>query len=327
MKISENVRQIKIDFNVTPEIARYVYVYLIEGQTGCWLIDSGVAGAWKEIFSYMENIGRKPLDIRTLFLTHSHPDHIGSAKAIRDAAGCEIFGPERERGWIEDIGQQFEERPIPNFYQLAGESVGLDRGLKGQDRLCLEEGLTLSVVETGGHSHGSISYLLEEKGVLFTGDAIPVAGDIPIYVSLNESAASLERMRRLWPVDICCPAWDTVYRGEVGLQKIDGALELLGRIKESVAWAKGKAGCAAWMEGQEGGVSGAEGQEGGISRAEGQEGGISGAEGQEGGISRAEEQESPKDWQGLACRRLGLDHLAGNPLFRTSLQCTETERV
>lgn len=295
MKICENVHQIRIDFKVTPEIARYVYVYLIEGRSGCWLIDAGVAGAEREIFSYMGKIGRRPEEIRALFLTHSHPDHIGGAKAVREASGCRIYGPEAERGWIENIGRQFKERPIPNFYQLAGESVGVDCGLEGEERLrleagkeepCREDGLTLSVVETGGHSHGSVSYLLGERRILFTGDAIPVEGDIPIYVSLNDSMASLELLRRLMPVDLCCPAWDTVYRGDEGLQRIDRAVALLKRIKDSVAWAKRMAGGA----------------------------------GEEPGIS----QPLYENWQTLACRRLGLEHLAGNPLFRTSLQCTET---
>ncbi|MDO4474876.1 MAG: hypothetical protein Q4B75_09535 [Eubacteriales bacterium] len=40
-----NVKQIKIDFYVTPEIKRYVYVYLIITEDGCALIDSGVAGS------------------------------------------------------------------------------------------------------------------------------------------------------------------------------------------------------------------------------------------------------------------------------------------
>lgn len=36
------VRQIKIDFFVTPTIKRYVYVYLLSDEEGCYLIDSGV---------------------------------------------------------------------------------------------------------------------------------------------------------------------------------------------------------------------------------------------------------------------------------------------
>ena len=39
------VKQIKIDFHVTTEIKRFVYVYLIETEEGCVLVDSGVAGS------------------------------------------------------------------------------------------------------------------------------------------------------------------------------------------------------------------------------------------------------------------------------------------
>lgn len=37
------LHQIKVDFNVTPEIQRYVYVYIIEAKY-CYLVDSGVYG-------------------------------------------------------------------------------------------------------------------------------------------------------------------------------------------------------------------------------------------------------------------------------------------
>lgn len=37
------VEQIKIEFHVTPQIKRYVFVYLIQTNGGCYLIDSGVA--------------------------------------------------------------------------------------------------------------------------------------------------------------------------------------------------------------------------------------------------------------------------------------------
>lgn len=34
MKIYDRVHQLRIQFNVTPEIARYVYVYIIMGKEG-----------------------------------------------------------------------------------------------------------------------------------------------------------------------------------------------------------------------------------------------------------------------------------------------------
>ena len=44
MKIYDRVHQLLIQFNVTPEIARYVYVYIIMGKEGCYLVDTGVKG-------------------------------------------------------------------------------------------------------------------------------------------------------------------------------------------------------------------------------------------------------------------------------------------
>lgn len=44
------VHQIKIDFNVTEQISRFVYVYVIEADS-LYLIDSGVFGAEKQIIS------------------------------------------------------------------------------------------------------------------------------------------------------------------------------------------------------------------------------------------------------------------------------------
>ena len=38
MKINDRVHQLRIQFNVTPEITRYVYVYIIMGKEGCYLV-------------------------------------------------------------------------------------------------------------------------------------------------------------------------------------------------------------------------------------------------------------------------------------------------
>ena len=84
------VHQIKVDFNVTPEIKRYVYIYIITGQKGCYLIDSGVDGAEQKVENYLNSIGHKMTDIKAVFLTHAHPDHIGAARKIKEISGCKI---------------------------------------------------------------------------------------------------------------------------------------------------------------------------------------------------------------------------------------------
>lgn len=135
MKITEQVHQIRIDFQVTEKVNRFVYIYLITGES-CYLIDSGVAGSEKIIEEYMQSIGREITEIKGVFLTHAHPDHMGSAAAIRRMTDCRIYSSEAERRWIEDIDVQFQERPIPGFYRLAGESVKVDEIVRDGDRIC-----------------------------------------------------------------------------------------------------------------------------------------------------------------------------------------------
>ena len=117
MKIAGNIHRLKIEFDVTPEIRRFVYIYLIEGRH-LYLIDTGVDGTEKMIASYLKIIGRSIGEIRAVLLTHSHPDHIGAAYRICTASGCKVYASAGERNWIEDIDEQFANRPIPNFYKF-----------------------------------------------------------------------------------------------------------------------------------------------------------------------------------------------------------------
>ena len=57
-----------------------------------------------------------------MILTHAHPDHIGSAKAIEEATRCTVAAHENAKHWIEDVDLQFQERPVPGFHSLVGES-------------------------------------------------------------------------------------------------------------------------------------------------------------------------------------------------------------
>lgn len=52
-KQNMTVHQIKIDFHVTEQIKRFVYVYIIEAQH-CYMIDSGVYGCEKQIIEYLK---------------------------------------------------------------------------------------------------------------------------------------------------------------------------------------------------------------------------------------------------------------------------------
>lgn len=209
MKITEQVHLIRKEFYVTPKVKRYVNIYLIVGKY-CYLIDCGVEGSETLIKTYMESVNRKMSDIKAVFLTHSHPDHAGAAAEIKRQTGCKLYAPSGEIQWIEDVEKQFIERPIPNFFRLFSESAKVDGALCDGDIIEPEDGIIIKTMLTKGHSHGSMSYILNHQ-FIFTGDAIPVENDLPIFVDYNDTIKSLDRIHNLKGIQYYCPAWDDVY--------------------------------------------------------------------------------------------------------------------
>lgn len=225
------VHQLKINFQVTEQIKRYVYVYIIEAEQ-LYMIDSGVYGCEKQIEEYLQKISREIAEIKYIFLTHAHPDHIGSAAWFQENTGCKIVASEGERRWIEDIDCQYRERPIPNFYKLAGKSSHVDIVVQDGDKLELEEGLSIRVLGTPGHSADEMSYLVGRS--LFIGDAVPVQGDIPIFIDEQATRQSLAAIAEVPGVVFYYPAWDSTYTKAVMQEKIAAARRLIDVLKHAV---------------------------------------------------------------------------------------------
>lgn len=230
MKINNQVHLIRKDFFVTTEIKRYINIYLIVGKY-CYLVDSGVSGSHTIIEEYLKSMNREMTDIKGIFLTHSHPDHIGAAAEIQRRTKCEIYAPLEEVPWIEDINKQFSERPIPNFFKLLSESVKVSQPLKDGDVIELEDGIRINALSTRGHSQGSMSYILNDE-VIFTGDAIPVSNDIPISIDYEQSIKSLDILQKMTGIQCCCPAWDDVYDKKMFDIVITNSKIMLERLKD-----------------------------------------------------------------------------------------------
>ena len=225
------IHQIRIDFQVTERIRRFVYVYVIESGF-LYLIDSGVFGCEKQISDYLDKIGRRSDEIKGIFLTHAHPDHIGSAAWFQDHTGCKIYASEGEKRWIENIDLQFAERPIPNFYQLAGKSSRVDCVVQDGDEIRLDDGLIIKVIRTAGHSCDEVSYLVNDR--LFIGDSVPVKGDIPIFIDEKEIRRTLDVLKRQEGVNEYYPAWDQIYSSDMMKSKLAEAEQLIDQLKKAV---------------------------------------------------------------------------------------------
>ncbi len=179
-------------------------------------------------------LGHDPSEIRTIVQTHSHPDHIGSTKAIKGASNCDVMIHNEERRWLEDIETQFAERPVPGFHGLVGGSVSVDRALNDGDRIELGDGLTLEVIHTPGHSSGSISLFLREEGVLITGDAVPLVGEMPVYEDATASMRSVERLLGIDGVKVLLGSWDAPRYGDEVRRVLGDALGYLEKIDRTV---------------------------------------------------------------------------------------------
>ena len=239
MQISPTVHAIRHSFKipVAPDISidRFVYSYIIYGDT-ITLIDTGVAGGEVQIFDNIRSSGRSPSEIALIVLTHSHPDHIGSASAIQQKSGCSIAAHPAERAWIEDVDLQNRERPVPGFATLVGGSVNIDHELNDMDSIEpdeIREG-EIQVFSTPGHSAGSISLFMHTEGALFSGDAIPLPGDLPVYDDALLSVRSVSKLKTIRGIRVLLSSWDEPRKDGYAYRQMDLALDYLQHIHEVV---------------------------------------------------------------------------------------------
>jgi len=225
MQLSPNVYALRIPFAVhvgSVALERFVYAYVIVADR-VWLVDTGVAGSASRLLTVVNEAGRTERDVAEILLTHSHVDHIGSAKALVELTGARVHANPAERRWIEDIDCQAKERPVPGFYQLCNSSVTIDGPLADEQVLELSPTLHVRVIATPGHSPGGVSFFLEEQGILFSGDAVPIQGDMPVYDDPLGSVRSIMRLQSLRGVRVLASAWGEPRSGdEVRVALIQG---------------------------------------------------------------------------------------------------------
>jgi hydroxyacylglutathione hydrolase len=237
MRVTEHVHAIKVPFAVS---TRFVYVYLIYGEQIC-LVDSGIASAKEKIFAYMQQTGRDPKEINWLVQTHSHADHIGLSAEIKKISGCKVAAHGAEKPWIEDIELQYRERPTATFRSYVQDSVGVDVVVRDGETLDLGGGLTLEVIHTPGHSNGSVSYLLPADGALFSGDAIPPVGGLPIYADVLVAIQSIRKLRKIAGLKALFSSWQDPLLGEKVYQVMDESLAYIQKVHDRVRKEKAQA--------------------------------------------------------------------------------------
>lgn len=144
-------------------------IFVARTDSGVIAIDLGWTGATDAMTRALRKIGATPNDVRWVFLTHAHRDHIGAWAAVRTATFAigrdelpYFTGTARYRGFVPRIGDKMFSYRRPKEGELHIVPITGDTVFAfGKD--------TIRAFAVPGHTEGSTAYLFRET--LFAGDA------------------------------------------------------------------------------------------------------------------------------------------------------------
>jgi glyoxylase-like metal-dependent hydrolase (beta-lactamase superfamily II) len=161
--------------------------YIIDDGSLC-LVDAGYPRDLDAIVAAVEELGRSLTDLSAVLLTHAHVDHIGSSERLRARHGVAVHTHNEEaahaRGEREErisTGYMLSRLWWPKmlsfvFNVIRAGAASVERVGELSTFEEAPDGLDLPgrpvPVFTPGHTTGHCSFLLPDRGVLFTGDAL-----------------------------------------------------------------------------------------------------------------------------------------------------------
>ncbi|MEG3126113.1 MBL fold metallo-hydrolase [Sphingomonas sp. GB1N7] len=188
-----------------------VNIYILQTQDGLAILDTGFPGSTGKILDAVRAIGKSPADVRHIILTHCHPDHIGSAAALKRETNAIVWAHSIDAPMIE-AGTTMREPMTPSpglrnaiLAKLLGgrvrrvEPTKVDRLLEDGDAPSFAPDLT--AIHVPGHCAGQLAFLWQrEGGMLFTADACINRGGLKLAIATEDpklALASISKLARL----------------------------------------------------------------------------------------------------------------------------------
>ena len=172
------------------------YILFDDAYDYCWLIDIGD-------FNRVADVLPPSVEIRGVFLTHSHFDHIYGANALYKAyPQCHVFTSDYGREALYSDKKNFSLYHESSFV-FEGKDVSI---LKDGDIVEIYPGKSLAVYATPGHCQSCLTYMV--GAWVFTGDSyIPGVKVVTVLPKSDRTLAkqSKDRIFQLAEGKTICP--------------------------------------------------------------------------------------------------------------------------
>lgn len=126
-------------------------------ETSCYVVDP--ADDFKRID---QEIQKQFKTIKAILLTHGHFDHIGSVDRLAEKYKCPVYLNEKDAFFVKKM-------PVSQYPGIAAMQIILKTAIIDTSEL---KDPNILVIETPGHSIGSVCYLFKKEKVLFSGDTL-----------------------------------------------------------------------------------------------------------------------------------------------------------
>jgi glyoxylase-like metal-dependent hydrolase (beta-lactamase superfamily II) len=179
------LRAMQVAAGVHRLATRYTNWYLLESGGRLTVLDAGLPGDWRDFASALSRVGHTPADIDAVLVTHHHPDHAGNAERLRSSYGSRILSHPADAAYLNGERRlsrtavaRYLWHPWYAVYMLHLLAKGVTRVPPVGHLDDMVDGEVLDVpgaprvLHAPGHTAGSCALLLEDRSLLFTGDAL-----------------------------------------------------------------------------------------------------------------------------------------------------------
>lgn len=164
-----------------------VNCYLVVADEGIVLIDAGLPRTWPRLTGALASVGATPADLAGVVLTHGHFDHVGMCDRLSSEHHVATHVHEKDQRLARHPYRYSHEAPrtpypfrhpaaIPTLARMTAAGALWVKGVQAHADVMPGTRLDLPgdliPVWSPGHTAGHCGYLMEDRGILFSGDAL-----------------------------------------------------------------------------------------------------------------------------------------------------------